>query len=73
MATEVSIHEPITPEQLESQTKALCDTVSTHNPEDTQALFGDLHNMVTLYYRGALTQASRSLSWRRSSRELALC
>ena len=57
---EVSIHTPIAPEQMEAQTKALCDSVSKHRPEDTQALFGDLHKMATLYYRGALAQASRS-------------
>jgi hypothetical protein len=62
-STGLSVQTPITPEQMESQTKMLCDSLSKHRPEDTQALFGDLHKMATAYYKGALSQASRSFAW----------
>jgi hypothetical protein len=62
-STGLSVHTPITPKQMESQTNLLCDSLSKHRPEDTQALFGDLHKMATAYYQGALSQASRSFAW----------
>jgi|ERR1700723_953742 len=42
------------------ETKRLCDKIAEVKADNTQALFGDLHQMATLYYQGALTQASRS-------------
>src|ERR1700722_3049411 len=48
-STGLSVHTPITPNQMESQTRELCDSLSKHSPEDTQALFGDLHKMATAY------------------------
>jgi hypothetical protein len=54
------IEGPIAPDEFVVQTRALCDSVSKHRSEDTQSLFGDLHKMATLYYRGALSQANHS-------------
>jgi hypothetical protein len=40
--------------------KNVCDRIAHVKPEETQTLFGYLHQMATLYYEGALTQAMKS-------------
>jgi hypothetical protein len=40
--------------------KELCHKIAGVKLEDTQTLFGDLHEMATLYYDGALKQATQS-------------